>query len=134
MGTVARWDATANPASQTVGSTLKPVPPVRRYNDAVHHLVQTLTELGFGGYDLVARHLARGGWRIAASTVRRYGRGPRIPGPAAPEVRTTARPVVARFTHHVWHLDTTLLPGLFGVPHDRSRSFSTGSPARRWWR
>jgi transposase InsO family protein len=112
--TIARWETRANPESQVIGSTVTPVPPVRRYSDTVHHLTQTLSGLGFGGYDLVARHLARGGWRIAASTVRRYVREPRMPDPHVPVPQTPKRAVVARFAHHLWHIDSTLLPGLFG--------------------
>ena len=114
VSTIARWEAMANPESRTIGSTVTPVPPVRRYNDTVHHLTQTLSGLGFGGYDLVARHLARGGWRVAASTVRRYVREPRVPDPQVPVPETATRAVEARFTHHLWHIDSTLLPGFFG--------------------
>ena len=113
--TVARWEVSANPDSRTVGSTVSPIPPVRRYCDTVRHLTQTLSGLGFGGYDMVARHLARAGWRVAASSVRRYVRAPRLPNPN-PHAATdqTSPPVQARFPHHLWHIDSTLLPGLFG--------------------
>ena len=114
VSTIARWEAMANPESRTIGSTVTPVPPVRRYSDTVHHLTQTLSGLGFGGYDLVARHLARAGWHVATSTVRRYVREPRFPDPQVPVPETATRAVEARFTHHLWHIDSTLLPGLFG--------------------
>lgn len=112
--TIARWEVTANPESRTVGSTVTPVPPVRRYCDTVRHLTQTLSGLGFGGYDMVARHLARAGWRIASSTVRRYVREPRIPDPHVPASRPSKRAVHARYPHQLWHIDSTALPDLFG--------------------
>lgn len=43
---IARWEIAANPASHTVGSNVCAIPPVHRYNDTVHHLVQALASLG----------------------------------------------------------------------------------------
>ena len=66
-GTVLRWEseAQAKPDRGTVGSLLKPDPPVRRFADAVRHVVQTLTLAGFPGDASVAAHLARAGWRLS---------------------------------------------------------------------
>jgi transposase InsO family protein len=108
--TVARWEVEANPVSQTVGSTVTPTPPVRRYNDTVQHLVQTLARLGFGGYAKISQHLARDGWKVAKTSVRRYLRQPRQTGPPAPETKPR-RPLTSRSPHHVWHLDLTLVEG-----------------------
>lgn len=112
VGTIARWEAMANPASKTVGSTVSSVPPVRRYNDTVHHLVQTLAALGFDGLRSLAQHLARAGWKIGKTTAARYLREPRVLGPEPPRSNSAPpqipkRVVQARFAHHVWHLDLT---------------------------
>lgn len=112
-GTISRWECQANPQSQVVGSTVTPVPPIRRYSDVVHHLAQTLAGLKFGGYDKIAHYLARAaGWKISKTTVARYLREVRIPDPRVPQA--PKRAVVARFVHHVWHLDLTQVPGLLG--------------------
>lgn len=105
VGTIARWEAMANPASKTVGSTVAPVPPVRRYNDTVHHLVQTLAALGFGGSRRLAQHLARAGWKIGKTTAARYLREPRVPGakpprPISAPPQALERAAQARFAHH----------------------------------
>jgi hypothetical protein len=84
--TIARWEASANPTSQSVGSTVTPVPPVRRYNDTVHHVVQAFASLGFGGSRSLAQHVARAGWKIGKTTAARYLRELRTPGP---EMRPT---------------------------------------------
>jgi transposase InsO family protein len=115
VGTIAGWETNANPASQTVGSTVTATPPVRRYDDSVHHLVQLMAAIGFAGYDTIARHLVQAGWRVARSTVRRYLKQPLItPTGDSPTPETPKRAVVARFPHHVWHLDLTEIPGFLG--------------------
>lgn len=100
LGTIGDWEV-------TVGSTVMPVPPVRRYNDTVHHLAQTLARLGFGGYKAIVQHLARAGWVIGKTTVRRYLKGPQIPDPVLEAPETPKRAVKARHPHHTWHLDLT---------------------------
>jgi len=111
--TVLRWDqeAQGTPKRRTVGSLLKPVPPVRRYADTVRHLVHTLALAGFPGDRSVAMHLAREGWELSRRTVQRIRKEkPTAPGP--PPVPTTAGPAVrARYPHHVWMLDLTEIPG-----------------------
>ena len=79
---------------------MKPTPPIRRAADVVRSLVQTMTRLGFGGQDLLARILARAGWRVFARSVGRYRRGRTTvplptPEPAPTQRKTT--PVIARF-------------------------------------
>jgi hypothetical protein len=58
-GTILRWELEAGkePGKETIGSLLRPIPPVRRYADIVHHLVQTMDRLGFGGSEKVASTL-----------------------------------------------------------------------------
>jgi hypothetical protein len=68
----ARWEVEANPVSQAVGSLVEARPPVRRYNDTVHHLTRTLAGLGFGGY----------GKRSASTSPAPDGRSPRPPSGA----------------------------------------------------
>lgn len=71
---------------------MKPTPPVRRAADVVRSLVQTMTRLGFGGQDLVARVLARAGWRVSARSVGRYRKerfGPVDPTPEPTRRKTT---------------------------------------------
>jgi transposase InsO family protein len=113
-GTVLRWEQEAlrEPERLTVGSLLKPVPPVRRYCDLVRHLIQTLTLAGFPGDRSVAAHLARVGLRLSRRSIQRIRKekptGP-IPPPSPPSA--AGRAVRARFPHHVWMLDLTEIPG-----------------------
>ena len=76
VGTVLRWEseARAEPERVTVGSLLKPDPPVRRFADVVRHVVQTLTLAGFPGDASVAAALAHAGWRLSRRTVQRIRR------------------------------------------------------------
>jgi len=95
-----------------VGSRLEPVPPVRRYHDTVRHLVHTLTLAGFPGDRSVARHLARGGWKLARRTVQRIRKEKPIVLPPAPVAHPgTGRAIRAHYPHHVWMLDLTEIPG-----------------------
>lgn len=115
VGTIAGWETNANPASRTVGSTVTAIPPVRRYDDSVHHLVQLMAAIGFAGYETIARHLVQAGWRVARSTIRRYLKQPLVaPTDDLPAPETPKRAVVARFPHHVWHLDLTEIPSFLG--------------------
>jgi transposase InsO family protein len=84
---------------------------VRRYNDTVQHLTQNLASLGFGGYKKISQHLARAGWKVAKTTVRRYLQRPHLsPQTTTPGARPP-RPLRTRFPHHIWHLDLTLVEG-----------------------
>jgi transposase InsO family protein len=114
MGTILRWEqeALGAPQRQTVGSLLKPVPPVRRYHDTVRHLVHTLSLAGFPGDRSVAAHLAREGWKLARRTIQRIRKEkPTLLPPAPPVPPAAARAVRARYPHHVWMLDLTEIPG-----------------------
>jgi transposase InsO family protein len=114
-GTVLRWEseAQAQPDRETVGSLLKPDPPVRRFADVVRHVVQTLTLAGFPGDASVAASFARAGWRLSRRTVQRIRREKplaRPPSPPLPATKTGA--VRARYPHYVWMFDITEIPGL----------------------
>jgi transposase InsO family protein len=118
--TVYEWDREARrePGRETVGSLVKPTPPVRRYDDAVHHVVQTMGMLGFGGHQKIAEYLGRAAIKVSKRTVGRYRRQARVPPPepsAAPTTeRATPTTVTARLVHHVWMMDLTTVPRLFG--------------------
>ncbi|MCA9644247.1 MAG: DDE-type integrase/transposase/recombinase, partial [Myxococcales bacterium] len=111
--------------------------PVNRFPDQVRQLVRDLKQLYPSmGRQRIADTLARTGLVLAASTVRRMvletpgepGEGPATgpeSTPSQPDVDTdgsTAAPtpakpksVTARYTHHVWHCDLTLVPTAAGL-------------------
>ena len=70
---------------------------------------------GFGGNDLIARTLARAGWKLSAGrwdgSARGAGRLPRVPEVAS----TVPRAVRAKRPNHVWMVDLTDVKGLFGI-------------------
>jgi transposase InsO family protein len=114
--TIARWESEskAHPEQETIGSLVKPEPPVRRFADVVRHLVQTVAASGFGGNERIAQTLARAGWKLATETVRRI----RNEKPAAfpPEAPAEAKPlpiVKARYPNQVAMADLTDIPSLF---------------------
>jgi putative transposase len=119
--TVYEWDRDLrrDPERETIGSLVKPEPPVRGYDDAAHHLVQTMGMLGFGGHRKIAEYLLSAAVKISKRTVGRYRKGRRVPPPEPPPSPTTekAKPdtVTARFVHHVWMMDLTSVPRLFGL-------------------
>ncbi len=113
-GTILRWEqeALGAPQRHTVGSLLKPVPPVRRYHDTVRHLIHTIALAGFPGDRSLAAHLARAGWKLARRTIQRIRKEkPTLPTPAPQAPAAAARAVRARYPHHVWMLDLTEIPG-----------------------
>jgi transposase InsO family protein len=111
--TLTNWERTADAEAQTVGSTVKPVPPVTRFRDSVRSLLQLMVRLRVGGEDLVAATLARAGWRLAPRSVRRIAR--QAPLPTPPQIpRMPTRPVIARFAHHVWMMDVTEVQAFLG--------------------
>jgi putative transposase len=111
--TVLRWerDLQAGPDRPTVGSLVKPTPPVRRFADVVRHVVRTLTLAGFPGDASVAAFLARAGWRLSRRTVQRIRKEKAIV-PEPPKAETANRAVRARYPNHVWMVDLTEIPGL----------------------
>jgi hypothetical protein len=111
--TLTNWERTADAEANTVGATVKPVPPITRFCDCVRSLLQLMMRLRVGGEDLVAATLARAGWRLAPRSVRRIARQPPLPPP--PQMpRKPSRPVIARFAHHVWIMDVTEVQAFLG--------------------
>jgi transposase InsO family protein len=118
--TIARWEMeTTRPDEEAPRHALRPLvapnPPVRRFADVLRALVKTMELAGFGGNDLIARTLARAGWKLSARTVGRI-RKERWPLPRAPEaVSTVPRAVRAKRPNHVWMVDLTDVKGLFAI-------------------
>ncbi len=120
--TIYKWDREARqePAKETIGSLVQPKPPVRRYSDITHHIVQAMAMLGFGGHGKIAEYLANAAIRISKRTVGRYRRekhGPSpkgTPPPSQPAESHLDLVVTARFVHHVWMMDISTVPRLFG--------------------
>ena len=87
-GTVARWqqEVATNPGEETVGSLVRPNPPVRRYADVVRHLVHTMRSAGFGGCQQIAQTLGRAGWKLSKRSVGRMfkEKPPQTPVPERP--------------------------------------------------
>jgi len=68
--TIARWEMETTSADGDAPRPLvAPNPPVRRFADVVRMLVKTMELAGSGGNDLIARTLARAGWKLSARTV-----------------------------------------------------------------
>ena len=113
--TVARWEqeVAANPGTETVGSLVRPTPPVRRYADVVRHLVQTMSSAGFAGCRQIAQTLARAGWRISKRSVGRIVKEKLHKTPIPPRAGNSARALRARYTNHIWMADVTTIPSLF---------------------
>ncbi len=113
VATIARWEqeVAADLGRETVGTLVKPAPPVRRFADVVRHLVHAMALLGFGGNDSIARTLARAGWKISSRTVGRIRKEKKPPKPL-PEPAASHR-VSARYPNHIWMADLTEIPGLF---------------------
>jgi transposase InsO family protein len=114
--TIARWETdVAGVDGEDVRPLVAPVPPVRRFADVVRATVKTMELAGFGGNDLIARTLARAGWKMSSRTVGRIRRE-RWPVPRVPVVAPTVRRAVrARYPNHVWMVDLTDVRGLFGI-------------------
>jgi transposase InsO family protein len=114
VNTIANWEAHADPTARTVGSTVKPVPPITRFADVVRATIEHMGRLGFGGGDLTALTLVRAGWRLSARSVARIRRERPQPSVPPPPPSTPPRPVVARFVHHVWMMDVTVIQTFLG--------------------
>jgi hypothetical protein len=114
--TIARWEVEAtNPDEAAPSPLIAPNPPVRRFADVVRAVVKTMELAGFGGNDLIARTLARAGWKLSARTVGRVRRE-RWPLPRVPEAASTVpRAVRAKRPNHVWMVDLTDVKGPFGI-------------------
>src|ERR1017187_1564230 len=116
--TIVRWEMEAmspDGDDPTPRPLVAPNPPVRRFADIVRAMVKTMELAGFGGNDLIARTLARSGWKLSARTVGRI-RKERWPLPCAPEAASRVpRAVRAKRPNHVWMVDLTDVKGLFGL-------------------
>jgi transposase InsO family protein/DNA-binding XRE family transcriptional regulator len=116
--TIARWETeTTRPDGEAPRpaprSLVAPNPPVRRFADVVRAVVKTMELAGFGGNDLIARTLARAGWKLSSRTV---GRIRRESWPSPPEAASgVPRAVRAKRPNHVWMVDLTDVKGLFGI-------------------
>jgi len=111
---LSNWERSADSVEKTAGSTVKPAPPIRRFADTVRATLDLMARSGFGGHDAIALTLARAGWKVSARSVRRIAAKPRHPSPGAPPP-ATGRPVIARFTHHVWMMDLTEVRSFLGL-------------------
>jgi transposase InsO family protein len=111
--------------------------PVNRFPDFVRVLVQQLrATLPAMGKVRIAQMLARAGLHLAPTTVRRLAREdakappPPAPAPSAEPLETAPvrteptakdavkpapRKVTARYPHHVWHVDLTIVPTAAGL-------------------
>ncbi|HEY4912413.1 MAG TPA: hypothetical protein VIJ91_00640, partial [Candidatus Dormibacteraeota bacterium] len=113
--TIARWEVEAGADREVARPLVATDPPVRRFADVVRAVVKTMELAGFGGNDLIARTLARAGWKLSARTVGRI-RSERRPSPRMPEAASTVpRAVRARRSNHIWMVDLTDVKGLFGL-------------------
>jgi transposase InsO family protein len=115
------------------GALVKLPEPVNRFPDFVQQAVKQLRCVcPTMGKVRIAQMLARAGLRLSPSTVRRILRQPIGPpgNPNSPEAarrdaelngttksNVTTKPtrvIVAKYPHHVWHIDLTLVPTHFG--------------------
>ena len=114
--TIARWEMeTTSVDGEAPRPLVAPNPPVRRFADVVRAVVKTMELAGFGGNDLIARTLARAGWKLSARTVGRIRRE-RWPPPRLPDAASRVpRAVRARHPNHVWMVDLTDVRGLFSL-------------------
>jgi putative transposase len=106
--------------------------PINRFPDFVHQAVRQLKCVcPTMGKVRIAQMLARAGLQLSPSTVRRFLRQPIGPKPLSSDTargvaersRTSkvdvvnpkcVRAIVAKYPHHVWHLDFTIVPTHFG--------------------
>jgi transposase InsO family protein/DNA-binding transcriptional regulator YiaG len=114
--TVARWEMdTKNSDVEAARPLVAPNPPVRRFADVVRATVKTMELAGFGGNDLIARTLARAGWKLSARTVGRIRRECWRYPPLPEAASGVPRVVRAKRPNHVWMVDLTDVKGLFGL-------------------
>jgi hypothetical protein len=87
VATIERWQADLrSPEEESRPRTVRPNPPLRRYADIVEHLVQGLAFAGLSGQPMIAATLARAGYLVSRSTVRRRLSKP-ASGPPEPALR-----------------------------------------------
>ncbi len=109
--TIYGWLAEVNHESETVGSLVRPDPPVQCFADTFRHLVRTLDRLGFGGNLKLAQVLARAGYRLSARSV---GRIRQEFSPPTPIPKSSRRKFLkARYPNHIFMADVTQVPSRF---------------------
>ena len=116
--TIYNWldELRQDPTATTIGSTVLPVPPVRRFSDAVRRLIRQMKDVGFGGKKKIAQTLLRSCWRISPRSVGRIVKEkPIAPPPEPPTPTPGSRPTTVRGDHpnHLWLVDITRIPTLF---------------------
>ena len=116
--TIYNWidELRQDPAATTIGSTVVPVPPVRRFSDAVRRLVRQMKGVGFGGKKKIAEILLRSSWQISPRSVGRIIKEKLMtppPEPLAPKPRPRSTSVRGDFPNHLWLVDITRIPTLF---------------------
>lgn len=115
--TILNWKLHADPTSKTVGSTVKPTPPVTRRADVVRNTVRLMAGYNFGDDEAIALGITRAGWDVSERTVGRVMKErPYLPPPPPshnPGLKAT-HPVVARFVRHVWMMDVTAIASFLG--------------------
>ncbi|MFA6958487.1 MAG: DDE-type integrase/transposase/recombinase [Thermoanaerobaculia bacterium] len=116
-GTVGRWvrDATREPDKETVGSLLKPTPPVHTVDDVTRELVALLDRMRVGGSKRIAQLLTRAGRKIGTESVRRIRNSPPVitPPNEPPSRSVHSHALRANTPNHVWMTDITSVPSLF---------------------
>ncbi len=116
--TIMNWELHADPASKSMGQTVRPAPPITRMADVVRSTLQMMNGFGFGGDEMTARVLSRAGWKLSARTVGRIRRTRSRPHtPPTNEGHKASNPVVARFVNHTWMMDATLVETFLNGQH-----------------
>jgi transposase InsO family protein len=116
--TIYNWidELRQSPTATTIGSTVVPVPPVRRLSDAVRRLVRQMKSLGFGGKKKIAEILLRSSWQISSRSIGRMLKEKPTAPPPGPQGRlsqdrlTTVR---GDYPNHLWLIDITRIPTFF---------------------
>jgi hypothetical protein len=108
-GAISYWEAGVDEETESVGSLVKPVPPVTRIADVTRSLVQTMHCAKFGASFAIAATVSRAGWEISERSVGRiraeaFLRSPQIMIEEFDNAPLT-QPVITRFVHHTWMLD-----------------------------
>jgi len=107
-----------SPEANSIGSLLKPSPPIRRYGDIARRLTRQMKAFGFEGCGQIAMTLARFGWTPSRRSVARFFKEKPSPDPLppAPEAKplTTVR---GRYPNHLVLADITRIPLVFPFLH-----------------